>query len=71
MTQRVGGRGRDSGLAGAFEDTGPVGEDAGDERRAARWDQLTESAIAMGSWAAAPSAAWRCRIPRVRLAYRP
>lgn len=39
--------------------------------RAARRDQFTGSAFATGSSTAAPPAAWRRRIPRVRLDYQP
>ena len=69
--QRVGERGRAPGLAGASEAPGPMGEDAGDDRRAARRDQFTGSVIATGSSTSAPPAAWRRRIPLVRLAYQP
>ena len=58
-------------MAGAFEAAGPVNEDAGDDRRAARRDQFTGSVIATGCSTSAPPAAWRRRIPRVPLAYLP
>ena len=52
-------RGRAPGLAGGFEDTGPVHEDARDDRRAARRDQFTGSVIATGSSTEMPSAVSR------------